>query len=204
MYVQMTSNQRLDVDKLVEYLQDYCEKNVVLNYYSSEVVAEGKRLNESVHRIKSKTCCQTHLETDVLCQLEYWDELTRLIRTRIASINRETRMETSCCENYSTIRFLNTGLPIMVYPSRSTTIVQQMTLFLLFLSGVLQFIRVQIDGSLSFWAQVVYSVGCVFSLTYYMWIKNIQMVVPQVGALLLSLVTLWGLLRNVDTPWASL
>lgn len=192
------------VTELIGDLQNYCQKHIVTEYFNSDIVADGKYLNKAVAKLKSKTMCQSHIKTAELCVLDYWDEMVRLICSRISSINKDMKTSTSCCETYNTIRFLNTGLPVIIYPSKTTTIVQQLTLIFLFISGIVQFIRVQIDGGLSFWAQVIYCVGCIGSLAYYASIKSITMVIPQFGALLLALVTLWGLVRNVEQPWASL
>lgn len=194
----------LGIGTLIDDLKLYCRKNIAIDYYSSDIVEEGKQLNKTTSKIKARTMCQSHISTKDLCTLEYWDEMVRLIYSRIEAINKDTKTKTSCCETYSTVRFFNTGLPVIVYPSRTTTIVQQLTLILLGISGIIQFIRVQIDGGLSFWAQIVYCIGCAASIIYYASIDNVSLVIPQLGALALALVTVWGLLRNVEQPWASL
>jgi len=195
---------RLGVDVLTNRLRDYASKYIITDYFSSDIVEEGRQLNKAVATFKSKTLCQSHIEMQKHCRLDYWDEMVRLVQSRIATINKTSKTKTSCCENYNTVRFFNTGLPMVVYPSKTTTIVKQLTLLFMAVSGIVQFVRVQIDGGLSFWSQIIYLLGCACSVAYYASTNNLSLIIPQLGAFALTLVTVWGLLRNVEQPWASL
>ena len=200
----MTKITNTEIRNLIQDLRDYASSYITKEYFQSSIIAEGKQLNEKAIKVKNYTYCNfcSNLDTDLLCELDYWDELVRLIHTRIASKNN--RSKKSACTSYTTHRYLNTGLPIVVYPSWSKNMISNVSLFLFLASGIIQLIRVNIDGGLSFWSQVVYGIGCLLSVLYFAVIGNLEFILPQAGGLVVVLVTLYGILSHFEEPWASL
>ena len=174
----MTKITNTEIRSLIQDLRDYASSYITKEYFQSSIIAEGKKLNERAIKVKNyKYCnCCSNLDTDLLCELDYWDELVRLIHTRIASKNN--RSKKSACTSYTTHRYLNTGLPIVVYPSWSKNMISNVSLFLFLASGIIQLIRVNIDGGLSFWSQVVYGIGCLLSVLYFAVIGNLEFILP--------------------------
>jgi hypothetical protein len=201
----MTKITNTQIRSLIQDLRDYASSYITREYYEDRVVNEGKKLNKRSIEVKNYTYCNfcSKIDTDLLCQLDYWDELLRLIHTRIVSKNKN-KTQQSYCTSYTTHRYLNTGLPIVVYPSWSKNMISNVSLFLFLASGIIQLIRVNIDGGLSFWAQVVYGIGCLLSVLYFAVIGNIEFILPQAGGLIVVLVTLYGILSHFEEPWASL
>lgn len=200
----MTKITNTQIRSLIQDLRDYASSYITREYYGSAVVKEGKKLNERAIQVKNYTYCNfcSNLDTDLMCELDYWDELVRLIHSRIASKNNRTKQ--GVCTSYTTHRYLNTGLPIVVYPSWSKNLISNISLFLFLASGIIQLIRVNIDGGLSFWSQVVYGLGCLLSVIYFAVIGNLEFILPQAGGLIVVLVTLYGILTHFEEPWASL
>jgi hypothetical protein len=200
----MTKISNTQIRSLIQDLRDYASSYITKEYYQTAIVNEGIQLNERAIKVKNYTYCNfcSKVDTDLLCELDYWDELVRLIHTRIASKN--IIHVKSACTSYTTHRYLNTGLPIVVYPSWSKNMISNISLLLFLASGIIQLIRVNIDGGLSFWSQVVYGIGCLLSVLYFAVIGNIEFILPQAGGLVVVLVTLYGILSHFEEPWASL
>ena len=73
------------------------------------------------------------------------------------------------------------------------------------LSGIIQLIRVQfVDDQLSFWSQVLYLLGAIIAIIYFAMVDHFDLAYPYIGASIVSSITLWGILRHNQMPWASL
>ena len=189
-------------DFLITQLKDYAKRYITTDYFNTEIVDEGKSLSKRIDAHKNDSLCSSHIDTKDLCELDYWHEIVRLIYSRMESKNK--KVEKSWFMTYNSVRYLYTGMPMIVYPSWGSTFIKSITLFLFFVSAVLQIIRVQIDGGLSLYAQISYAFGAMVSIIYYSSVNNFDFIVPQVGAFVVALVSVVGIFRHTESPLTSL
>ena len=189
-------------NEFIAQLKDYADRYIVTDYYNSTIIEEGRKLVRNVERHKNRSFCSQHIDTKELCELDYWHEIVRLVYSRMESKNKT--VEESWFMSYNSIRYLYTGMPMIVYPSWGTNLIKSITLILFFASATMQIIRVQIDGGLSLYAQILYALGAVVSIIYFSSVGNFDFIVPQVGAFVVALVSVVGIFRHSESPWASL
>jgi len=193
----------LDAVNLKSEMKNFVQKNIAAEF-SSLTVVQGRALNKRLYKLHNTYCCTSKLSSDIRCELEYWDELVRLIVSRMENVNENNRVVGGWCTNHTMVRYLRTGMPMIVYPTATTNFVKKFTLFFMMVSGVFQLVRVQIDGGFSFWSQVIYSFAALFSIVYFWSINNMDFMIPQVGSFVLTLLTIVGLLRTQEEPWTAL
>ena len=180
--------------QLVRDLKEYAAKYLSTDY-SKDAVLLGRALLARVENARYT------VESESRCQLEYWEQLVRLIHGRIA--RADSKVIPGWCTPYNTLRFEMTGLPTYNNPTLGLVYVEYITIVFAAIGGILQLVRAQIDGEFSFWAQVLYTLSGLMSITYYTLIRH-PFIITAVGSLTISVATLVGVLIHKSAPWETL
>lgn len=184
----------MGIEGTIDEYKDFVGRHILSGDMSLLTVSEGRALLKKKKKYILSSCSPFKHKVDNVCELEYWGEIIKFIIHRIE--NKNTKQSHNFCTSYSTIKYLKSGLPITIYPTMGMTIIRNITLTLLFASGILQLVRAQIDGGLSFWSQILYAAGCLVSIVYYIHVDNIEFIVPQVGSLAISVLSILGILQH--------
>jgi len=180
--------------KLVRDLKEYATKYLNTDY-SQDAILRGRALLARVENARYA------IGSESRCQLEYWEQLVKLIHGRIA--RADSRVIPGWCTPYNTLRFEMTGLPMYNDPTLGLVYVEYITIIFAAIGGVFQLIRAQMDGEFSFWAQVLYTLSGLMSIAYYALIRH-PFIITAVGSLTISVATLVGVLIHKSAPWESL
>lgn len=72
------------------------------------------------------------------------------------------------------------------------------------IGGLLYFIRVQIDGGISIWSQLLWCISAI-TLVYYFYITHqYPLMWPQAANVVLALVSILSIQRHLENPWEQI
>lgn len=186
------------VSDLIEDMKEFVSKHI-LTTTGCTVIDAASSLTTRYNRLTNLGCCVTVKMSDrTRLELDYWHAMVILIQKRIECKSSKINI---WCGDKDTYRYLQSGLPVITYPSRYSGLFKYVSFVLLFASAVLQIIRSQIDAEVSFWSQTIYIIGAVAASLYFYVTSQYELILPQLGNCCLAVVTVLAVIRHQEEYW---
>lgn len=171
----------------------------ILTTTGCTVVDKAVGLTDQYNQLTHLGCCVAiKVNKEDRLDLDYWHAMVILIQKRIEC---KTNKINIWCGDKDTYRYLQSGLPVITYPSRYSGFFKYVSFVLLFASAILQIVRSQIDAEVSFWSQLIYIVGALAASLYFYVTTQYELILPQLGNCVLAIVTVLAVTRHQDEYW---
>lgn len=202
MYIKTQQSYKManKVSDLIEDMKIFVNKHI-LSTTGCTIVDSATSLSNRYNRLTNLGCCvTTKVNNRMLLELDYWHAIVILIQKRIEC--KSNQAINIWCGDKDTYRYLQSGLPVITYPSRYSGFFKYISFILLFASAVLQIVRSQIDAEVSFWSQLIYIVGALAAALYFYVTTQYELILPQLGNCCLAVVTVLAVMRHQEAYWS--
>lgn len=127
--------------------------------------------------------------------LFHWNQIRILITHKLCHENNYQGCIPLCAPE-KTRRFMNTGSPQIVFPTYNLFLFELTYLILFFASSIMQIVRAMQDGELSFYSHLLLLLGSMSAAMYFLYTKNLVLLLPHVGNIIYCIFMLVGIINN--------